>query len=460
MKSSLSLDGVTLGVTVVGVLGGMLGSVISQDDLGAEPYAESIAETLGETTGVADPLFDAGFETASDAWAEDDLRAPMVVGEAVTDQRDGPLMLDSYQLHDFTAGLRTNLSYSDNLFGGRPGTEISGFYGKISAVLQYAYGDYRGREENFAALTWEPGLSYLSEDLGGGKSAFDHRAMVEARYTTGRFFAEIGASQDRSRDVYLPTGTRTERLTTAGDLILGFAITSKVDLAVTGEIDDREYDDNFGDAQFGSLLDSQTYAYGAALLYQASPKIQYRADLYTGELDLEGQESTDYWGLTVGADYQLSEKITIEGTLGLEAWDLVLGNEETYAVAELALRYETALGDWIRLGLSNRTRPSPYIGTAIGETLRLQVEFEKRVSTDLAIGLRGDYQLLSYTSAFPNAEDPVGDEDYIRISPFVRYQFTEKLSAELFYAHSRKDSDDGTFDFEENLIGVSARIEF
>jgi hypothetical protein len=372
--------------------------------------------------------------------------------------KDDPL--EKY-LHQGPFEIRPHLAisafYDDNIFLA-PNNPKDDVVWMISPGILVGAGSYREGDGSFFLLDYTP---------------------------TVTLFTDHDENNGQSHDVTLATQWKTPKLTLGLDQTVNISIGGLFD--VTNRVD-REV--------AGQNLDRQTYVTTLRAEYQFSDKTAFELDGRQAIRDYESFNSYNEWALAGWVNYQFSEKVrtSVGGTVGWR--DIAANPNQTYEQALLRAAYQvaekvTALGSigmefqqyqggdsrgptfifslggqyrprdgtWLTLEAYRREQNSIYLSGQNYTITGLRGSIRQRVIDRLSGTLTAGYDFSDYHST-TNGGNNDREDNFFYVSTGFDYEITERWQAGIFYQYRKNDSNQDGFDYQDNQVGLRTSYRF
>ena len=369
-------------------------------------------------------------------------------------------------------GLTVRGVYDDNIFLTNT-NKVDGWYFAIEPMLTIGFGDIEGQTENFLRLDYIPSIILYTSDhsdngdsfrRGDADNAVSHLINIEGGHRFGRLsltlsqqilildgtnlnstidttglLANLDASQPTRLNLY------TTRLRANYDL------TGKIFL--TGEFDAAIYD-------YPDFFSNQTLSGGLYINYIVTPKVTLGVGGTFGAAWGDSNVDQTFEQANVHINYQVTGKFGLSASGGVEfrQFDSDQGDYTT-PVFELGAIYNPFDGTTITLSAGRRILPSGFFENQdFGTTYvvgRVQQRLFRRVHLGLAVG----YENSNYL-ATKDGVDATREDDYYFIEPSIDVLINRWLSVGVYYLHREDFSNDDSFSFDDNQVGIRATVRF
>jgi hypothetical protein len=338
--------------------------------------------------------------------------------------------------------------YNDNIFYTAT-NRVSDVVTGLAASLVIGAGDWIDKVNNFVLLEYSPALQFYAQH--GAENNVPQSLVFTSRFGTGRLV-------NRFRVLYTLTNTPGadqvglhEYQTLEAALDSSYSLGGRTDLQNTFR---AIYQDDYVGISYLTL--SAAPRVECAL----HDKLALFCGPYAGIVFTEGGPPQQYEGLNLGFKYSTLSKLTVQGSLGFEAYrtggdaseverfitptfDLVL----TYTVRQTAISLDLNR----EVGHSGFVDGQTYINNALSLSVKQRV-FGK-------IDLRADlqYQTLEYQGLGANNRT----DTFLVAVPRIDYWFWKDQGAfSVYYRIQRRGSEIPSNAYSANILGVAMRWNF
>lgn len=356
--------------------------------------------------------------------------------------------------------------YDDNVTLARDsGNRRSDFSSQISSGIVLGLGDVIGRDENFVALTYTPSAYFYLEN--SEFNTFEHIGEVEGQWHLGRItltltqnlasvqstnLGVLDADGGFNNQTNLDVGGRRRITTYSTRLFASAALTGKTSLRLGASYSISDPEDRIG---------SDTLSGTLGIDYRYGPKLRLGSNLVAGNRFVEGSSPDQtFEQLNVRADYELTGKLSIDGSAGIEFRQSESdAQNRSSPVFRLGVNYKPFDGADLSLSTSRRTQNSAsavaqdFVSTQVVFFLRQR--FLQRIHATLVTG----YQNQTYYTTRSGLAS-TRDDNYFFVVPGIDVTLTQFWSAGLFYSSRRNDSSSSFFSFNDNQVGFRSNFTF
>jgi hypothetical protein len=363
-----------------------------------------------------------------------------------------------YGIFDVRPSLQGGVRYDDNIYtqSSDLANEVEDVIWSVIPGITLGAGGYLDNEGNLLLLTYAPTINFFTHN--SRENSVDHDAKVAGQYRSGPWTLGLQQTYQQFHDNVVDVGTRVER---------DFWITSAF---AKYELSPKTLLDFFGNASFNDYEGTTTtselcyneYSGGVGLDYAITPKMKLGPAIKAGLVDQKMGGDQNYQQGLVRANYYATEKVSFRATAGVELRNFQGANaadSEINPVFELGMSYKPLEFTVITLDAYRREQPSVSAPSANYETLGGALGVSQTFREFYIVGVRAGYQHLNYVDRIGGAATD-REDDYIFGRLTFDYQPWDDLTVGVFYEYRQNDSDDPTFEFDNNQFGLSFAYRF
>jgi hypothetical protein len=401
----------------------------------ANPEATGEAAAAASGASVAPPP-----PSAEPAPSALDLSLP---GTAITGREAGNKL---WRLHP---SLGLGFTYDDNISLSHD-HKLSDEIFTLSGGLAFEMGDYRNLREN-----------YLLAQYRADAFLFAHNSGEDSVNQFGSL-----RTQFRFSKLTLQTDTQVQYLTGADRSVGNF-----VDHYFVGNVV-RLLDDISDKTQaflgfeqstnlYPSYLSSYEYILRGGADYQVTPKIKLGGEAVLGALDQEASPLSIYGQLRLRANYQWTEKFSLQLSAGGEVRHYDGDGSSATPVFSLGATWRPFLDTSVVVNGYRNVNASPlYASTnyvATGVSVQLSQLWFHRLTTGVTVGYENDsYQSETSGSTLGSRRQ----DNYLYVTPALSYNLNKWLSATLSYEFRKNTSNESSLGFTDNRVSFKLGISF
>jgi hypothetical protein len=344
--------------------------------------------------------------------------------------------------------LKTGVTYDDNIFITNTNRTADIIY-NVAAGFAFQLGDYRGLQNNYLLL------EYLAEGFfftdHPAQNSLDQALNLLAQYRINQAalqFESIFRSLDGAdRQV----GTFTSRLLFFNALRLVYQYSEKTDL---------DFEANQRTNYYPQQLSSYTWETRAAFDYQILPKTKIGLQAVLGLNQVEDSPDRWYQTLNARAAYDLTGKLTVKSSVGIQFNQYVGGGEPMRILPVFALgaEYELTPKTLFKLTAYRNMQASPslegqdYIAT--GGEAGIRQQFAENLSFGLAAGYENDTYVANTTAVKASRVD-----NFYFFRPSLSYSFLKYLNATLAYEYRANSSNFQSDTWLDNRVNFELSLD-
>jgi hypothetical protein len=368
---------------------------------------------------------------------------------------------------DFHPLLQVGSVYDDNIFisnRNRPlPTGASTRYDEVTTVtpgLFIGTGDYADRVESYFNVSYLPTLYFFQNN--SYLDTLEHDALLESQYKFSKLTLKLTQSYQNLSSATVDVGDRTNRKLYETYFGAEYEINDKVTADLSALYDARVYK---------LSADSNEWSGALFLNYQILPKTKLGIGATGGYLDISDSRNITppnrytpnqtYQGGLVRVIWEPSSKLTFqaEGGIQIRQFDPQFVNDRTIPVFSLSAKWQPFNHTDINLrgyrheDYSNTNQGQNYISTGFS------INLQQRLFQKLVCSLQGAYENAEYQ----NITNPAAfkrNEDYLTLSPKLKWEFNKYFDASVYYRYRKNDSNSTFNTFDNNQYGVSVGAKF
>lgn len=349
--------------------------------------------------------------------------------------------------------------YDDNIFLDSSSEEDDFLWVFTPGVL-LGLGDYREEKENYVYINYEPDFIVYTDNSGLNDVDHDARLKLQRRPGNWTLFLEqdfvtySGSSVD--------VGNRVDEMifTTIGNARYEISPKTSVELGAKQIIDDYDTDIPSGGMNSTNLVVEgfNIWEFEGWFDYAVTPKVKVGGGVTGGIADVRGSANQTYEQPKARVTYNLTGKLDLRASAGVEFRQIDGGKDREDLVASLGASYRPFEATSISFDAFHRNENSVRL---VNQNYR---------STGFALGLRQDiatiyhlyfgagYQHLDYYATRSGVAAPRQD-DYFYGRLGASWDMTDRMNLGAFYQHRNNDSNTN-FDFDNNQIGLTFAYRF
>ena len=355
-------------------------------------------------------------------------------------------------------------AYDDNI-NLAPTNKIEDYYFRIDPSLFLGFGDFEGRQDNFARFEYAPDFVFFLDH-----SNFD-TVQHAFRFDGQEHFSRLTLSG--SEDIQIAEGSDFNGVTSNGSIV------NSVNLDVRGQPSVNTFNTQLNAAydlggktslsgglqssisDYSQFISSETFAGNVFVNYAYSPKISVGIGGSGGHqfVDAPSPDQT-FEQANVRLSYNATGKLAFSGSDGVEFRQSDNSTSDYVSpVFELDLTYAPFDGTTFTLSGSRRTTNSANLAGQDFTATQLTASLRQRLLDRFAVSLTGGYTNQSYFQTI-SAASSTRDDNYYFIQPTIDVRVTRYFFAGIYYLHREDQSSLANFSFNENQAGLHASLNF
>ena len=340
--------------------------------------------------------------------------------------------------------------YDDNIFisnTNRVGDTIF----NISAGFAFELGDYRTLEENYLLLEYIASGYFFANNPS--QNSFGQNASLLGQYRFNQLAVQLESTYQYINGAQRQVGGFTTRNLLYNALRFVYDQSEKttfdLELSQTSNIYQSPYNSSY------------YYQAMTGMDYLIFPKVRLGLEGIVGFVTADNNPNMTYEIVNARAKYDLTGKVALKATGGIQLTQYDSGGESTRATPVFSIGGEylpfpnTAIS---LIGYRNQqVSPSQnnqdYIATGV------ELGITQTIAQKFQLGLSGGYENDDYVA---NAANTVADrvDNFFFIRPNVSYNFLKYLTASVFYEHRFNDSTRQSDTWYDNQVGFELGASF
>ena len=320
----------------------------------------------------------------------------------------------------------------------------------LSASVAWQWGDVRLKRGSWARVYYEATGVAFSEQTE--ENSLDHDAQAGVQKRAGRLAAALEGRYRRLSGATPDLGDRVQRDDYQAKLSGTYDLSGRTFVEGRGEWNAvryqeqglADYDEFLGELFAGYALSGRTKLSGGGAV---------------GQLRVAGAQKQDFQRALVKVTRASTGALGLTGKAGAEFRQLSTGNKVT-PVFSVTADYEP-IEDATRV-TAELFRETIASGASAGENyLRTggALRLTQRLGSRWVAGVEAGYEQLDYSEAMSGVDSGRVD-DYFFAKPGMKYEFSNRRRAEVFYSFREDDSSLDDFSFTANQWGLSFGLDF
>ena len=346
--------------------------------------------------------------------------------------------------------LNAGVLYDDNIFISNTDRKGDVIF-NIGAGLSIELGDYRTLEENYLLLEYIASGYFFSKY--SDQNSFGQNASLLGQYRFNQLAVQAESQYQYINGAQRQVGGFTTRNILYNDLRFIYDVSEKttVDLELS-------QDSNI----YNSPYNSSYYYYATAGLdYLILPKIRIGLEGVAGFVDAQNNPDQTYQIVNARATYDLSGKVAIKATGGVQFTQYQSGGEpmNVSPVWSLGGEYLPFPNTAISLVTYRNFQVSPSLNNQNYWATGVELGVTQTIAQKFQVGVAGGYENDTYVSNERNVDADRVD-NFFFIQPEISYNFLKYLTATIFYQHRFNDSTQQVDTWYDNQVGFELSASF
>lgn len=354
----------------------------------------------------------------------------------------------------FRYSFRLNLSalYDSNIFISKY-NPVHDYEFTVSPGVTLGWGDIYNRGRNFVRLDYSPAFTFFAQN--SSQNFIGQNVLLDGQYGSGKATWRFALSVTTSNGANTDVGTRVPQQVYAATAGVSYVVSDKTFLDVSG---------SYAYSTVKNQLETWTLSGAGYFNYIYSPKLTIGIGVVGGLQAINGPSNPDqtFEQINLKATYQVTGKITLNGTVGYEIrqYSGAQGSTST-PVFLLSAVYQPFDGSTFTLTAARRIQASnSLVGqnyTTTGFTLAWRQRFYQRFYFTATTSLEND----KYTANVPTAIAS-RNQNYFAVSLGLDYYLREGWTVGAFYSNrqSHGNAAAAPYDFTSYQAGLRSTISF
>lgn len=361
-------------------------------------------------------------------------------------------------------------AYYDSNLALKDSREEEDFVFRVSPGVLFGVGQFRGDKGNYVTLDYTfTGSIYTKYSA---YNSADHDAALRAGWKTAKFSLDLMQSYVTGNGKQVEAGSFVDQDSFLTGLAAKYTISDKTFVELNGRQSFTSSESILRNEANDELPDVNEWAAEAWFNYRLSEKLTLGAGPTVGWRDIHDNEdpnATDevdspnqtFQQGMIKAVYVASQKLAFNAATGLQFSQFQGGEDEGPSfIAEFGGTWKALENTQVSLNVYRRdqvslaTQSENYYVTGFRATLQHRFR-EKYILT-----LQGGYENYDYYDTTDTNVGPDRNDDYFWFSPVLAFQVNERTQVGVFYQFRDRESNDSSFDFVNNQLGVFAKYAF
>ena len=350
---------------------------------------------------------------------------------------------------DVRPHMKVGVMYDDNIFLQSSNEEEDLLWVFTPGVL-LGLGDYREEKENYVYINYEPDFILFTDNSEYSDVDHDARLKLQRRPGNWTLFLEQDFVTYSGGDV--DVGNRVDEMafTTLASAQYEFSPKTSVEVGAKQIIDD--YDSNL------TIQGYNIWEFEGWFDYAVTPKVKVGGGVTGGIADVRGSANQTYEQPKARVTYNLTGKLDLRASAGVEFRQIDGGSDREDLVASLGATYRPLEATSITFDAFHRNENSVRLVNQNYRSTGFAVGLRQDIATIYHVYFGGGYQHLDYYATQPNVLAPRQD-DYFYVRLGASWDMTDRMNLGAFVQHRDNDSNTN-FDFDNNQVGLTFAYRF
>jgi len=340
--------------------------------------------------------------------------------------------------------------YDDNIFISNTDRQGDVIF-NIGAGLALELGDYRTLQENYLLLEYIASGYFFSKYTA--QNSFGQNASLLGQYRFNQLAVQLESNYQYINGAQRQVGGFTTRNILVSDLRFIYDYSEKTTFDLELGQDANVYDAPYNSSYFYQVM--------AGMDYLILPKVRIGLEGIAGFIDAENNPDQTYQIINARAKYDLTGKIAIKATGGVQFTQYQSGGEpmDVSPVFSLGGEYLPFPNTAISLLGYRNLQVSPSFNNqnywATGVELGVTQTIAQKFQVGVAGGYENDYYIANNSNTVATRRD-----NFFFIEPQISYNFLKYLTASVFYQHRFNDSTLQVDTWYNNQVGFEIGAAF
>jgi hypothetical protein len=386
----------------------------------------------------------------SDIWHTHDAVTQSKLTDPWTKEPETTLRYGAVDVFPFA---RAGVVYDDNIYITERSKQDDVIW-SIAPGLLLAAGDYRQKEEGFAAVQYSPNFLFFTDQ--NSNNAVDHDAQGRVQFHPGNWTLQLYQGFQQYSGAVADVGERVTRsiFTTEGSVRYEFS--PKTSMEIRGRQLIVDYDETSANPVSGY----NQWEAGAFLDYWVTPKFRVGPGVNLGWVDVPDSVNQSYQQFLARATYSVTEKVDFNGTAGMEVREFQGDQDNRWnGVFSLGVAYKPLENTFLSFDAFRRDETSVALLNQNYTLTGFAASIRQNFAVLYTASLTGGYYNAAYHSTVEGVTaDRDDDHFYVRVG--ADWNATGRFTIGVFYQFRNNDSSAPGYSFDNNQVGLSASYRF
>ena len=346
--------------------------------------------------------------------------------------------------------LSAGVVYDDNIFISNTDRRGDAIF-NISAGLALEFGDYRTLEENYLLLEYIATGYFFSKYTE--QNSFGQNASLLGQYRFNQLAVQLESQYQYINGAQRQVGGFTTRNLVYNDLRFIYDVSEKTTFDLELSQDANIYN---------SPYNSSYYYYATlGMDYLIMPKLRVGLEGTAGFITADNNPDQTYQIINARAKYDLSGKVAIKATGGVQFTQYDTGGEamRVSPVFSIGGEYLPFPNTAISLIGYRNLQVSPSLDNQDYWATGVELGITQTIAQKFQVGVAGGYENDTYVANQRNVKADRVD-NFFFIQPEISYNFLKYLTATVFYQHRFNDSTQQVDTWYDNQVGFELSAAF
>lgn len=341
---------------------------------------------------------------------------------------------------------------------------IDDFYGRVSPSIMFAFGDIAGGEASHLLVRYTPSAVLYADhsDL----DTVEHFGEIEGFHRFRRLALSLAANVTSAQNttaatIGAGTGFAHSPVDVAGrERFVSFSTRATATYDLTGKTS-LTAGVTYGGNSFQDLISSSSLAGTLGIDYSPREKVSIGFAGTVGRTFVDDPSPSEtFEQLNARASYEVTGKVRANASAGAEIRQFEHGEDDHVTpVFGLGLSYTPAEATELSLSATRHILTSASAAGQDYESTELSGSIRQRFFQRVWLGLTGGWQNLNYFATVQGVSTN-REDNYFFVQPSLDANITRWCTAGVYFLHRTNDSSEDLFQFDNNQVGLHAKLSF
>ena len=344
----------------------------------------------------------------------------------------------------------TGVVFDDNIFISNTDRQSDVIF-NVGGGFAVELGDYRTLEENYLLLEYLAAGYFFAKNTS--QNSFGQNASLLGQYRFNQLAVQLESEYQYINGAQRQVGGFTTRNILYNDLRFIYDLSEKTSFDLEISQDSNIYESPYNSSYYFQAT--------AGMDYLILPKVRIGIEGTAGYTTAENNPDQTYQIVNARAKYDLTGKVAIKATGGLQFNQYVTGGEDMRVspVFSIGAEYLPFPNTAVNLVAYRNLLVSPSLNNQDYWATGVELGITQTIAQRFQVGVAGGYENDTYVANLPGVQANRVD-NFFFIEPQISYNFLKYLTASLFYQHRFTDSTLQVDTWYDNQIGFELSASF